>query len=400
LSHSVSWYYLFPAPGSTRENRRQIKKGGFATKGEATAAEAARRLEIANEAEETPGATPKTLGAVIREWLKDRGPILSPKTATRYGELAEYLSPEVAALPVAEVTPLHLHREWKRLNESGGHHRKTQTARPLSAKTVRHIAGVVSSAYRWAILFGLAPTNPVTHSSLPQGTKRAGIALSPSQQQLVIEAAGGPWCLGVYLESCAGLGARRGEVLALRWSDIDGDYAIIGRSLCQADGELYFKGTKTGRTRRIEIPARTLQALEAHRTAQSEYRSQFGSSYRTDLDLIFAAPDGEPLKPDSVSSSVSLLCHRLKLPKGASLHTLRHSHGSQLIADGVPIPEVSARLGHSNPNVTMGIYAHVIPGQGDAAKRWEQIQGSGVEPYPVCGVEPKIGSANGSRTRI
>jgi integrase len=115
-------------------------------------------------------------------------------------------------------------------------------------------------------------------------------------------------------------------------------------------------------------------SLESHRVQQAEYRAHFGSSYRADLDLIFAAPDGEMLKPDSVSSSVSLLCRRLKLPKGASLHTLRHSHGSQLIADGVPIPEVSARLGHANPNVTMGVYAHVIPGQGNAAERWEQIQ--------------------------
>jgi len=290
--------------------------------------------------------------------------------------LAEYLSPEVATLRVAEVTPLHLHREWMRLIESGGHHRKTKTARPLSAKTVRHIAGVVSSAYRWAILFGLAPNNPVTNSSLPQGTKHTGIALSPTQQGLVINSAGGPWCLGTFLEVCAGLGARRGEVLALRWSDIGGGFVTIGRSLCQADGVLYFKGTKSDRERRIEVPARTLQALEVHRAQQAQYRAQFGSTYRTDLDLIFAAPEGEMLKPDSVSSSVSLLCRKLKLPKGASLHTLRHSHGSQLIADGVPIPEVSARLGHANANVTMGIYAHVIPGQGNAAERWEQIQQS------------------------
>jgi integrase len=96
--------------------------------------------------------------------------------------------------------------------------------------------------------------------------------------------------------------------------------------------------------------------------------------FRADLDPIFTAPDGEMLKPDSVSASISLLCRKLKLPKGARLHTLRHSHGSQLIADGVPIPEVSARLGLANPTVTMAIYAHQIPGQGDAAERWEQIQ--------------------------
>lgn len=128
----------------------------------------------------------------------------------------------------------------------------------------------------------------------------------------------------------------------MKRSDIDGEFMVIGRSLCQANGVLYFKGTKTDRERRIKIPARTIQALESHRAQQAQYRAQFGLSYRTDLDLIFATPEGEMLKPDSVSSSGSLLCRRLKLPKGASLHTLRHSHGSQLIAGGVPIPEVSA----------------------------------------------------------
>src|SRR5450432_1877585 len=85
----VSWCYLFSAPGATRENRAQIKKAGFATKKEATEAEAARRLELTIEAEAPAGGTPKTLGAVIQEWLKDRGSTFSPKTASRYAELAE-----------------------------------------------------------------------------------------------------------------------------------------------------------------------------------------------------------------------------------------------------------------------------------------------------------------------
>jgi site-specific recombinase XerD len=72
---------------------------------------------------------------------------------------------------------------------------------------------------------------------------------------------------------------------------------------------------------------------------------------------------GEPLKPDSVSSKISLLCRKLKLPKGVSLHTLRHTHGSQLIADGADIASVTRRLGHSNSAVTLGIYTHAIPGK-------------------------------------
>jgi len=88
-----------------------------------------------------------------------------------------------------------------------------------------------------------------------------------------------------------------------------------------------------------------------------------------------ANPDGTPLKPDSISASVSALSKRLKLPKGASLHTLRHTHGSHLIASGMDLATVSARLGHSNVRVTAEIYAHVIRGRDDeAAQKWEQFQ--------------------------
>jgi len=117
-----------------------------------------------------------------------------------------------------------------------------------------------------------------------------------------------------------------------------------------------------------------LVRLEAHRKRQDEFRQQFGPDYRTDLDLIFANPHGTPLKPDSVSATVSLLCRRLGLPKGASLHTLRHSHGSVLLADGVDLATVSERLGHSSVRVTADIYSHALRGRDhEAAQRWDEF---------------------------
>jgi len=90
--------------------------------------------------------------------------------------------------------------------------------------------------------------------------------------------------------------------------------------------------------------------------------------------LIFANPDGTPLKPDSVSSAVSLLCRRLGLPKGASLHTLRHTQGSFLLADGVDLATVSERLGHSSVRVTADVYSHALRGRDqDAARRWDEF---------------------------
>jgi integrase len=139
---------------------------------------------------------------------------------------------------------------------------------------------------------------------------------------------------------------------------------------------LEFKGTKTEKPRPVALPTSAIATLAAHRQQQDEFRRQFGEHYRSDLDLIFANPDGTPLKPDSVSASVALF-KRLKIPKpkGAALHLLRHTHTSHLLASCVPLPAVSARLGHSSIRTTQEIYAHMIPGQDDAAAQlWEEFQ--------------------------
>jgi integrase len=250
---------------------------------------------------------------------------LAAKTVERYRELVTYLDPILLAMPLAEVGPLHLNREWNRLLASGGHTRRDKTPRPLSAKSVRNIAGVVSSAFLRAIKWGLATTNTVTNSEPPVPKKREGMALLPSEQMLLIKSATGPWCLPIFLEMAAATGARRGEVLALRWSDIHDGCAVITRSLTQTKQVLTFKGTKTERPRRVEIPTSVLVALEAHRNQQDYFRHQFGPDYRTDLDLVFANPDGTPLRPNSISSAVSLLCRRLGLPKGPA-YTLSATH--------------------------------------------------------------------------
>jgi len=88
---------------------------------------------------------------------------LAPKTVERYREMAAYIAPELLAMNMTEITPLHLSREWTRLLKSGGHTRN-KTQRPMKPKTVRNITGLVSSAFVRAIKWGLATTNPVTHS--------------------------------------------------------------------------------------------------------------------------------------------------------------------------------------------------------------------------------------------
>jgi|HubBroStandDraft_6_1064221.scaffolds.fasta_scaffold46572_5 integrase len=377
------WFFMFSLPGSTRRNRKRISGSGFATKSDAINAETLRRIaeqqkeELAKRGFQ-PAEVPTTLTMLLEEFFAQHvDGKLAPKTAERYHQQAVYLHPELLKMSLREITPLHLSREWKRLEESGGHHRRTKASRPLSKKTVQNVAGVLSSAFKRAIKWGLITSNPVSASEPPVPKKRRGVALTTAQLEMFIAAATRPWYLSTFLEVGAATGARRGEVLALRWSDIVDGRAVITRSLTQTKHVLEFKCTKTeDSVRPVTLPPSTLRTLERHRKQHDELRVPFGPDYRADLDLIFANPNGTPVKPDSVSAAVSALCRRLKLPKGVSLHTLRHTHGSHLLAAGLEITAVSERLGHSSTRVTHEIYSHALSGRDDeAARLWDKFQG-------------------------
>ena len=395
VSGKVTWRFQFAGPGSTRRKQNIVGESGFATKQAAVDAESARRLDELKKVEMrkagaagVAAALPKTLAMLLEEFITQHAvEKLAPKTVERYRDMVPYFAPELLAMPLAEITPLHLNREWARLMKCGGHKRRTKTPRPMSAKTVRSMAGVVSSAFSRAIRWGLVSTNPVTNSERPKVKRRIGMALVPSEQERLIGCASGPWCLPVFLEMAAGTACRRGELLALRWSDIKGMDAFIERSLCQTRAGLEFKSTKTEEPRKVELPPSMPGCLEAHRLRQDEFRRQFGPDYRSDLDLIFANPDGSPLMPNSVSATVSRLCRRLGLPKGASLHALRHSHASLLLADGVDLATVSARLGHSSVRTTADIYSHAIRGRDHAAAQcWDNIMQRGARGEKSKGV--------------
>jgi integrase len=392
-SGTTLWYYKFQPPGAER-GTLPIREFGFPTKREAEDAEAARRVEeqqkfeLAKAGCGVAASPPKTLAMLLEEFREYAEKKLAPKTLERYVQQVAYLSPELLAMPLAEIGPLHLSREWNRLLECGGHMRKTKTPRPLSTKSVRHVAGVLSSAFGRAIKWGLVSTNPVTNSEPPRPKKAVKKLLTPAEQEMVFEAASAPWCLPMFLKMAASIAARRGELLALRWSDIKDGRITIARSLTQTKHVLDFKSTKADNPHVVAMPASILGPLEEHRAKQDGLRHQFGPDYRTDLDLIFANPDGSPLKPDSISSSVSLLFRKLKLPRGTSLHSLRHTHASELLDAGVPLPVVSARLGHSSIRTTADTYAHAIHGQDDAAvQRWEEYRQRNRPGAPTPGVQ-------------
>ena len=186
-----------------------------------------------------------------------------------------------------------------------------------------------------------------------------------------------------------GTGCRRGEALAITWLDVDleNGAARISKSVEQTREGIRVKSTKTQRTRTISLPASLIATLKLHRERQNENRRMFGPDYRADLNLVFCDPQGNFLNPDSVSSKASLIARKAGFSKGVSLHTLRHSHASQLLSGGASLPTVSKRLGHTDVHTTATIYSHALPKDDrTAAEMWD----ANFRPATYPQAKPKV----------
>src|SRR5260370_26307231 len=156
-SRQVVWFYEFNLPGATRQDRSRVSGSGFATKKEAADAEVARQIEeqqkrdLAKAGASVVGAPPKTLSMLLAEFICQHAEEkLAPKTIERYREQVTYLHPELAQMPLLEITPLHLSREWSRMLKSGGDTRHDQPPPPTHPKNVPRNPGLVSAAVRLA----------------------------------------------------------------------------------------------------------------------------------------------------------------------------------------------------------------------------------------------------------
>jgi integrase len=171
----------------------------------------------------------------------------------------------------------------------------------------------------------------------------------------------------------AGTGCRRGELLALTWADVNlfARVLSVSKSLEQTRVGLRVKPTKSEKPRPVELAQSTVEILKGVQASQEHYKKLYSDDYRADRNLVFCTPDGDYLKPDSVTAKACLIAKKAGL-KDTSIHTLRHSHGSQLLSAGVPLPVVSKRLGHTDVYTTARIYSHALAkDERAAADAWE-----------------------------
>ena len=326
-----------------------------------------------------------TVGECLEQWLEGYvSTNCASRTRERYEEIVRvHLTPALGSLPLSGLRPQHIQEYYAQALISGRRDGKGG----LSARTVHHHHRVLYQALRCAVKHGILVGNPAVAVDPPRPKHKEMAWLGPSEVCSILESAKqGPYYHPLYTAIYTGL--RRSELLGLRWSDIELEFATLSvvHTLKQLkNGQYVFEETKTkyGR-RRIALSPSLAILLRDYRAQQENLRRLLGETLEP-KDLVFSHPDGEPIRPDSLTRAFRRMAKSLGL-EAVRLHDLRHAHATLMLQQGIHPKVVSERLGHSSIAITLDTYSHVLPGiQEAAALRFEEgLNYSGAIPAEVA----------------
>ena len=238
-----------------------------------------------------------------------------------------------------------------------------ESKRTLSAKTVVEHHRLISTVLEQAVKEGLIPFNVAARATLPKVKHKEVNYFQPEQIAAIREALENvplKWKTLVHMLLITG--ARRGEVLGLKWDKVDFEnnrIYICNSVLYSPDIGIYESTPKTERSKRyISLPIETMQLLRQYRVWQNQERLRLGGYYQ-DRGFVFAQDTGSPMHPDSVTDYLNKFSKRYGLPH-INPHAFRHTMASMLYFNGVDSVSISKRLGHAQVSTTANIYAHVM----------------------------------------
>jgi integrase len=346
-----SWRLKYDVPndGGPRKTRYVTIRGN---KREAQA-ELIKRLA---EVERGTAVDPSKLmvGEYLKQWIADRAG-LSPKTRERYGQLIRHqIVRHLGDVVLQRLRPADIASWQSMLLRSG-----SVTGGALSPRTVSDARKLLRLAVADAARLELVSRNVCDAAPAPMRNKVEVEIIEADQVGDLLDKLGEGW-LRTTAVLALGTGMRRGELLALRWCDVDLEVGTVRveRSLEHADGAIRFKAPKTrAGTRTISLPVVAVGALREHRRAQLELRLELGMGRPGADDLVFTKLDGEAVMPNTFSGTWGRTLKRRGLPP-IRFHALRHTHASALISGGLDVVSVSRRLGHSSPAITLSVYSH------------------------------------------
>jgi integrase len=339
--------------------RKQKWVSGFATRKEAE--KALRRALGRMDADKDPVPPKITLAAYVEtQWLPLLEAIDKPRPRTRAGyeaHLRRYVLPLIGGLELAKIRVQHCQKVLDKVADR-------------APGSVRHVKAAMSSCLQDAVRGELIPTNPARATQTATPPKAELTTPSPEQVRTLVDATvGTTWEIPTLL--CAVTGARRSEVVGLRWRDVDldrGCVKVVETLVRHPDGTLGFAGPKTrAAVREIPLPKRAVARLRQHRTEQAQRRLRLGNGWH-DWDLLSERGDGRPSDPGSFSHAFAQIAESVGLGD-VRLHDLRHAYATQMARAGTPAFVTAAILGHSSPSFTQATYQHADHEMLEAAAR-------------------------------
>jgi len=344
------WYYEIEL-GKDHEGKRIRKRGrGYKTKKDAT--KAMTEVQEAYNRKGTYAEPSKMLYAdYLDEWFEKKKKSIGDQTQVLYESVIRvHIIPAIGSLPLNKLTPYHIEDLLHKLISDG-----------YAPETVRRIHAIINTSLAAAERLDLVVKNVASKVEKPKLPRRDLVVWEPEYVSQFLDKIKNRsrYSIAIYLAVMTGM--RQGEILGLRWSDVDLDAGTISiQQTLRHDGKKLMSGAKTaGSIRSIAISQATIDLLKEHRKLILMERVELGSDYQNN-DLVVCSEKGTPAFSTGIMKVWDRLLKENNAPR-ITFHDLRHTHASLLLKQGVHIKVVSERLGHSSVAITLDRYSHLLP---------------------------------------
>ena len=292
-----------------------------------------------------------TVGTWMDTWFENVARIkVRPSSHQTYkGYIDNHIKPNIGKIPLEKLTTMDLQKFYRKLLTKGRVERVESKEQPkgLSAKTIRNINQVISSAMDLAVAQKIILTNPSNACELPKVEHKEMQTIPAEQLQAFLDEARATGVYEMYYIELA-TGLRRGELLGLKWTDIDWKNGVIKvrRQVARVDGQI------------VEAPLKTKNSYRAVSISPQAIEVLREQKRKTNDQYVFPSPNGGPISPDSVNNMLKRVLERAGIPT-IRFHDLRHTFATIALQNGVDIKTVSGMLGHFSAGFTLDTYAHV-----------------------------------------
>ena len=315
-----------------------------------------------------------TVADLLLEWYRDYAEVeLSPTTFEGYKTIIDaHLIPALGKIKASELQGRHIKSYISKKRKAG---RADGVKGGLSSTTLVQHYRVLSQALKYGRKWKIISHDPLEFVNRPSKRNVEIETLDKKQLQRLLDYAEG-WTYDlIYL--AVNTGMRRGEIMGLRWSDIEFQNKMIRVRqtlvISQEQGTIFKKPKSNSSIRGIDITEDVISLLKKRKKQQNENKLMLGPDYIDDYNLVFSKDNGDKFYPKVASDRFNRVAKKAGLEQ-FTLHSLRHTHATLMLQAGVHPKVIQERLGHSDISTTLNIYSHVIPTmQKEAAEKFKNF---------------------------